>query len=323
MADAIARRSNAARRPETARGYAANFPDGTLGACGIVRVAYFTAGTVGAGHLVRGVALGRALVRRGFAGTYRAFGPRLPYPSVQDAGFESVAVVEDELRDPSRAATSGVAAALAAFRPDLLVVDMFWAPLRHILPLPDCECWLLVRACPRAWFTGPRDTSFAPAQFRRVVAIEPFRHAAVRETVDPIVVCNPDECRPPGALRERLGVPPERSLVVVAHAGLAGERAAIEAEARGEHAVRCDLFDEHALFPLAEWLPGADRVHCGAGYNAFWEARWLGYAPRTSFKPFPRKIDDQAWRVATCLRSPMRANGADTLAGWIVGTSGR
>jgi hypothetical protein len=290
----------------------------------IVRVAYFTAGTVGVGHFVRGLALGRALARRGFAGVYRAFGPRLPYPAAAGgADFEPVAVVEEELRDPARAPASAVAAALAAFRPDLLVVDMFWAPLRHVLPLPGCESWLLVRACPRAWFTGPRDTPFAPTQFRRVVAIEPFRHVAVRETVDPVVVCNADECRPPQALRERLGVSPERPLVVVAHAGIAGERATIEAGARGEHVVRFDLFEERALFPVAEWLPGVDRVHCGAGYNAFWEARWLGYASRTSFRPFPRKIDDQAWRVATCLHYPMRANGADTLAGWIVGASGR
>jgi hypothetical protein len=284
-----------------------------------MRVAYFTGGTVGAGHLVRGVAIQRALARQGFGGTYRAFGPSLPYPVASGTGHQALAMDEGELRDPSRARVGEVAAALHAFRPDLLVVDMFWAPLRHILPLPECESWLLVRTCPRFWFVGPRDTPFEPRQFRRVIAIEPFRHAALRESIDPVVVCNPEECRPREALREHLGAPADRPLVVVMHAGRPGERARLEAEARGEHAAALDLYEPRALFPVAEWLSGADRVFCGVGYNAYWEARWLGYAARTRFVPFPRKIDDQAWRLARCGGYAMRGNGADTLAGWLTG----
>jgi hypothetical protein len=281
-----------------------------------MRVAYFTAGTVGAGHLVRGLAMGRALRRRGFAGEYRAFGPATPYPVAAGHQHCALAIRETELRDPARAGASEVASALCEFRPDLLLVDLFWAPLRHVLPLDGCECWLLVRTCPRAWFTGPPDTRFEPRQYRRVIAIEPFRHAAIRESVDPVVVCNPDECRPPTALRERLGVPAERRLVVASHAGVAGE---LDALARDATVVRLDLFDEQALFPAAEWLGGADEVLTGGGYNAFWEARWLGYAPRTRFTPFARTIDDQAWRLTNCATYPMRTNGADTLAATIAG----
>lgn len=284
-----------------------------------MRVAYFTAGTVGAGHLVRGFAIGRGLRRLGFTGEYRAFGPPRPFPAAAWDGYESLQIVEDELRDPARSRETDVAVALTTFRPDLLVVDMFWAPLRHILPLPGCEAWLLARICPRAWFTGHDDVRFDARQFGRVIAIEPFRHAALRERIDPVVVSNPDECRPPTALRERLGLASGRPLVVAMHAGLPGEHAQIAGAGRGEDPVRFDLFDEEALFPLAEWLPGADRVLCAAGYNAFWEARWLGYASRTRFTAFPRRIDDQAWRLATCAAYPMRANGADTLAGWMAG----
>jgi len=284
-----------------------------------MRVAYFTAGTVGAGHFVRGVAIGRALARRGFAGEYRMFGPPLPFPAAAGTAYQPVPVVEEIVRDPARAPESEPARALAAFAPDLLLVDMFWGPLRHVLPLAGCEAWLLVRTCPRVWFTGPPDTPFEPAQFRRLVAIEPFRHALLRERIDPIVVCNPDECRPRDALRARLGVPPDRPLVVVTHAGVRGELARIEETAGGEAVARFDLFGPDAPFPIAEWLPGADRIHAGAGYNAFWEARWLGYAARTRFTAFARKIDDQAWRLATCRGYAMQANGADTLASWALG----
>ena len=282
-----------------------------------MRVAYFTAGTVGAGHLVRGHAIGRALGRCGFTGEYRAFGPPVPYPVAADVAYRPVAVDARELRDPARAVGSEIATALAEFRPDLLLVDLFWAPMRHVLPSLGCEAWLLLRTCPRAWFDGPPDTRFEARQFRRIIGIEPFRHAVIRESVDPIVVGNPDECRPRTALRERLGVPDGQPLTVTMHAGLAGELAQLGAD----QAHRLDLFADDALFPVAEWLPGADRILCAAGYNAFWEARWLGYADRTRFTPLARKIDDQGWRVANCAAHPMRANGADTLAASILGRS--
>lgn len=281
-----------------------------------MRVAYFTAGDVGAGHLVRGVAIGRGLVRRGFSGTYRMFGPALPYPAAEHEQT-TVPVSEVELRDQMRAPQSELAATLTAFAPDLLVVDMFWAPLRHILPLPNCECWLLVRTCPRVWFVGLPDTPFVAGQYKRIVGIEPFRHPAIRESIDPVVVCNPDECRPPTALRERLGIPAGQPLVAVTHAGRPGEIDQLAKVAGNVAVVRFDLYGPDALFPLAEWLPGADRIFSGAGYNSFWEAQWLGYAKRTQFTALPRKIDDQAWRLQSCGHRPLAANGADTLAAWI------
>jgi hypothetical protein len=281
-----------------------------------MRVAYFTAGNVGAGHLVRGVAIGRGLARRGFSGTYRMFGPALPYPAAEHEQT-TVPISEIELRDQMRAPQSELAATLTAFAPDLLVVDMFWAPLRHILPLPGCECWLLVRTCPRVWFVGLPDTPFAAGQYKRIVGIEPFRHSAIRESIDPVVVCNPDECRPPNALRERLGIPDGQPLVAVTHAGCPGEIEQLAKVAGNVAVVRMDLYGADALFPLAEWLPGADRIFSAAGYNSFWEAQWLGYADRTRFTAMPRKIDDQAWRLQSFGHRPLAANGADTLAAWI------
>ncbi|HEV7732640.1 MAG TPA: hypothetical protein VGR62_10785 [Candidatus Binatia bacterium] len=280
-----------------------------------MRIAYFTGGAVGAGHLVRGVALGRALRRAGIAAEYRMFGPALPFPIAGALDYEVVALDAAELRDPVRARAGGLASALGRFAPQLLVVDLFWAPLRHILPLADCEAWLLVRSVPRAWFGGPPDTRWEPRQFRRIVAIEPMSHPAVRDRIDPVVVCNLDETKPPGALRAHLGVAAGASLVVATHAGTAGEIDTLAGG--GVDVVRCDLFQDAALFPLAEWLGDADRVIAGAGYNSFWEARWLGWAERTTFMPFARAIDDQRWRVATCRTYPMQANGADTIAGWV------
>jgi len=279
-----------------------------------MRIAYFTGGDVGAGHLMRGLAIGRALRRAGIAAEYRMFGPQLRFPILATLDYDVVPLVPAELRNAALAPVSALGRAITAYAPDLLIADLYWAPLRH-LPIAGCEAWLLIRSCPRAWFGGPPDARFDPRRFTRIIGIEPVHPGVVTEHVDPVVVCNPDECRPPGALRAHLGVAPGAPLVVVTHAGVPGEIDAL-AESASESVVRCDLLGDAALFPLAEWLGDADAVIAGAGYNSFWEAQWLGWAPRTTFTPFTRMIDDQAWRIANCGSYRMRANGADTLAGW-------
>jgi hypothetical protein len=159
---------------------------------------------------------------------------------------------------------------------------------------------------------------FDAGRFARLFAIEPnLGDGPWTDTIEPIVVANPDECRPRDALRRHFGVSEGARLDVVVHAGRAGERARLHRRGSGEQVL--DLFDDAALFPAAEWLGGADHIATGAGYNSFWEAQWLGYAGRTTFTPFPRPIDDQAWRVRECAGHTMRENGADMLAHAILG----
>jgi hypothetical protein len=282
-----------------------------------VKVAYFTAGTVGAGHLVRGLAIGRALGRAGFAGSYRMFGPPLAFPAAAGTAYEPVEIRADRsLLDPRLAQEAGFARRLADFAPDLLLVDLFWMPLRWVLPILPCEAWLLLRTCPPRWLVGPTAARFDPRQYARILAIEPMEYEVIHEVIDPVVIANPEECRPPQALREHLGIPPGQPLTVVLHAGEPGEAARLREEA-GQDAAVLDLFQERALFPVAEWLGGADRIVSGAGYNAYWEARRLGYADKVTFVPFLRAIDDQERRLTFADYQP-RQNGADVLAGWIV-----
>jgi hypothetical protein len=288
-----------------------------------LKVAYLTAGTVGAGHLVRGMAIGRGLERAGFGGAYRMFGPRLPFAAARGTpDYEPVDVQADRaaLAHPQLAQTAGLAVRLREFDPDLLIVDLFWAAVRWILPTLRCEAWLLLRICPSVWLVGGEGMPFAPGQFRRIVGIEPVDYAAITERIDPIVVCNPDERRPRQELRRHLAVPGGGVLAVALHAGERGELDQLRQLAGDEpRLVALDLFDDEALFPAAAWLTGADRIYAGAGYNAYWEARWLGHEPRTRFLPFRRTIDDQARRLAAFGGVRPRANGADILARWIAG----
>jgi hypothetical protein len=282
-----------------------------------MRVAYCTAGTIGAGHLMRGLAIARGLGRAGFRGEYRSFGPPLPFPAVAAAGYHALPMKFSALMHPALVMRTPLGRALKAYAPDLLIVDLFWAPLAPLLDELGCEAWLLLRSCPAGWLRGAPEAPFRRRRFRRVIAIEPIPHPRVRERIDPIVVANPDECRPAGALRERLRLPRRRRLVAVAQAGAPGEYEKL-LELAGAGAIGFALTDPKAPFPAAEWLPGADEVVSGAGYNAFWEARWLGYAGRARFVPFTRDIDDQAWRARACARVRPRRNGADVLARWMI-----
>jgi hypothetical protein len=231
-----------------------------------VRVAYFTAGTVGAGHHVRGLAVRRALARASFQGELRTFGPPLPYPGSHTASLAPQHELEldrVELSDPRRAPESELAHALRSFDPDLVLVDMFWAPVRFILPSLRAQAWLLVRKCPPVWFVGPNDAvRFDRSSFARVYAIEPGLEVGLESReIEPIVIANPGECRPPDALRRRFGVPSGAKLDVVVHAGRAGERARIEVGHDGARVL--DLFGDDALFPAAEWLGGRTRSRAG------------------------------------------------------------
>lgn len=66
-------------------------------------------------------------------------------------------------------------------------------------------------------------------------------------------------------------------------------------------------------------LSDADLIFAGAGFNAYWESKWLGWFERTRFTAFPRPIDDQAWRLRACADYWPKENGADQIARWIVG----
>lgn len=291
-----------------------------------MRVAYFTGGTAGAGHVVRGIAIGRALERAGFDGNYRLFVPVTPMAGILRAAKPYVPTVcpveSHEVLDPARAPGSKLAASLVDYAPDLLLVDLFWAPMLHILPLLHCEAWLIVRNCPPAWLRGTQNIRFDPTQYARVIEIEPVGHPEIRERIEPVVICNPDESRSRDDVCARWNIGNEKKIYVISHAGLDGENDEFEADAETQddiYVIRSDLHDPDSTFPLAIWLPAVDRVYCAAGYNSYWESRWMNYAHKTRLRVFGRKIDDPLNRVNAGRDYQMKANGADTLARSITG----
>lgn len=280
-----------------------------------MRVAYVTAGTVGFGDTAKGISLRRALARRNSSVDLRVFAPQSQFPVTQSQGVVVVDVDAAALLDPGRALGSNLGAAVAAFAPDLVVLGQFWAPVHHLIAAWGAPAWLLLRAAPAQWTQGFPGMPFDPKRFARIVAIEPVELAHVRERIDPIVLANADDAGPllptPLSSRAALGV-------VAVHAGLPGELEQLVARSPKPVTTRFDLRDQSAPFPVCLLLAAdAEHVVCGAGYNSYWEARWLHYASRTTFVPFARNIDDQAWRVTACADFVPKENGADVLARWI------
>jgi hypothetical protein len=291
------------------------------------KLTFFTAGTIGAGHLARGIAIERALARSSSRAELTIVGPPSPFTLTSRANYRAVPMDPVELYDPRRAAASVLAKTLRELAPDVLLVDMFWAPLLRILPLAGTEAWLLVRRVPADWFVGPPGHRFDRSQFARVIGIEPALEG-VDETIDPVVLVNPGEQRPRGSLRAELALAPSDPLAVVQHAGDGAEcralldhvttRAHVFTFPRRNQVASGSTFeaahhDGERFFPLAEWLSDADEIVTGAGYNAYWETRLLRLEAKTRYVPFARPLDDQAWRVETHRTFTPRGNGADTL----------
>jgi len=281
--------------------------------------------------MVRGLAIWRALERAGYRGEMRMFAPVEPFAGLSSALAPLSLTVcptdPDVVLDPVRGPASELATALVDFAPDLLIVDMFWAPLLYIRPLLDCEAWLIVRSCSPVWLRGTPTLKFDPTQYARVIGIEPLEHEEIREHIEPIVICNPDEARTRAELCERWDVDQKTWIVAISHAGLRGEIDTLLADHKANATVddgetliiQSDLHDENAIFPLAVWLPGVDQVHAVAGYNTYWESHWMGYADKSQFRVIRRKIDFPQDRVNAGLSYRMRENGADILARSIIG----
>jgi len=292
-----------------------------------VRVVYVTAGTVGVGDLMHGVALRRAAQRSGLPVSVSLVSPPLPFPAVRRlADHTAVEMDPAALVDPARAASTPLARALSSLKPDVVVVGHFWANVQRIIAQLGFEAWLLLRKAPPVWIKGPPQAPFAPSVFARRLEIEPVGFAGDFEQLAPLVVVNRDELVPAAAARAALlnGVDDDgRPLRLVFQAGNPGEAQALASSSSPSsssysHTRVIDLRDNDAPWPVADLLLGADEIVSGAGYNAYWESRWLGTAAKTTLVPFARRIDDQAWRLSLA-SLPMRENGADQLIRMLYG----
>lgn len=230
----------------------------------------------------------------------------------------SVIFPEDaEALGPDRYQESKLYQSIVLYRPDVLVVDINWAHLDAFLrDLPCKKVFLTRQIDPRTFrFRTPdRELVFRPEDWDLVLRTEPgFDLPFPSESVEPLVIRNRDEILSAEAARADLGLASEDRSCLFAFNGKIGEGA--EAwksfsylEDEGWTVVRSDN-REGGLFPAMDWYNAFDLVVCGAGYNQFWEARYL--RKEAFFVPFPRRFEDQARRIALCSDYEFEENGAD------------
>lgn len=270
----------------------------------------------GGGHVSRALAFVRAARRARADFEIGVFGPDSGRASRWFNGLHETNWEDRTLLDPLRCMQTHAAQTLAAWRPDLVIVDVLWLPVQTTLQQLGVPAWLLVRDVPPTWLRGPQLQPFVPTAWTRILAIEPWRRDSFPNLlqIPPVMTTNPNELFPPDALHTRLGLADPRPIAVIAQTGQPHEHAALQPFVRKDcQVIHLSMHSDTALVPLAPWLAGATQILGGAGYNLFWETHWLGLADRTHLIAFPRNNDDQAWRLQTGGRLQIHLNGADVL----------
>lgn len=288
-----------------------------------MRVLYYTGGATGSGHMVLGLSLAAAFRRAGaacdysmaavgeeFAGLAGGFG--VPVAPLPPEGPEALA--------PGRFRDSALYRAIESARPDVLVVDLYWFPLDAFIRELPCRKVFLSRQVDPAFFRirlPDRELAFRHSDYDLVLRTEPgFDLPFPSESIEPIVIRNPDEILTREAARADLGLADGQRGCLFAFNGRGGEgqeawKSFSYLEDEGWTVVRSSN-RSGGLFPAADWFNAFDLVVCGAGYNAFWEARY--FRKEAFFVPFPRRYESQTRRIALCSDYEMRENGADRLA---------
>ncbi len=285
-----------------------------------MKIAYFSAGTTGSGQLVRGIAIGNALRRRGAAAEYTiihctSFGGlcerfgfvqhRIPAPDPEPG------TLTDAGRSTARAAVGQVS-------PDILIVDQSWFLFQPFLPGLCSRTVFITRQIHPDTFSVPLPRgrlAFRSEAWDLALAIEPFPAPVPLRQIDPIIIRNRDEILSRADAARELGIRIDGRNCLLAVNGHPGEfdriRRSYAYLEEADFRMICSSNYEEGIFPAADYFNAFDLLVCGAGYNAFWEA--VSFGKEALFVPAMRRFEDQRRRVETCRDYRPRANGADTL----------
>lgn len=290
-----------------------------------MRILFFTGGTTGSGHIVLGLSVAAALKRSGLSHeAYAILSLETPFAILaQRFGIPVITIPAEDgaALDKEHYESSALYSAISAFKPDVLVLDLFWFGLdAFIRELPCRKIILLRQVDPRFFHARFADGEimFRPSDYDLVLKVEPnFDLPFPSRQIEPIVIRNRDEVLSRDAALADLGLSAGGRNCFFAFNGKSGEgdeawKSFSYLEREGWNVVRSDN-RRGGLFPAVDWYAAFDLLVCGGGYSAFWEARWFG--KEAFFVPFPRQFENQARRVALCSDYEMERNGADELVG--------
>ncbi len=285
-----------------------------------MRIAYYTSGISGWGHLVQGVSIARALARAGVRAEYRMFtsGAVPPFLSADTACVRLPAEGKEELSG-GRHGTSALFRAFKDFAPDVLLVDLHWFMIHFLASDLRCRKIFLCREVHPSFFTialRSGTISFRPGDYDLALATEPFGHPFPMEEINPVVLRNPDEILSRREACRRLDLDPADRHCFFTFKENPREELAVRktyaylGEEGGYRMVYAADY-ENGLFPAADYFNACDLLVTGAGYNSFWEARH--FRKDAIFIPMPRNFENTYRRVAELSDYEFDGNGADQL----------
>jgi hypothetical protein len=288
----------------------------------MMRILFYSPGTTGSGHIVRGLSVAAALKRSRHPHEYAILSSEIPYVDLARRSGIPVTTFpleSEEMLSPERYRESGVFDSLASFKPDILIVEQFWFGLHSFVhDLPCKKVLLTFQMDPSVFQLKIRENEyrFHPEDYDLLLRTEPgYEVPFESREINPMVMLNRDE------IMSREAALADLMLPEAAHACLfacSGEPAQVEdtwksfsyLEAEGWIVIRSQHLDG-GLFPVSDWFNAFDFLVSGAGYCAFWEARW--FKKEAFFVPFPRRFEDQARRASIFSDYTFDTNGADEL----------
>lgn len=271
---------------------------------------------------MRGLALAAALKRAGLSHEYLMLSPETPFIDLArrfGVACSALPLEGEEELGPAGYRASALFAAIESFKPDVLVVDVFWAALdAFIRDLPCRKVLLSIQMDPSFYNVTTRNNEFVfrPEDYDLRLRTEPgYTTPFDARDINPIVIRNRDEIKSRKDARADFALAEDERACLFAFNGEIGEGAAAwksfsYLQDEGWAVVRSHN-REGGLFPAVDWFEAFDLLVCGAGYSAFWETRW--FRKDAFYVSFPRHFENQERRPALFSDYEFEINGADEL----------
>jgi hypothetical protein len=287
-----------------------------------LRVLFLSPGATGSGHIVRGLSIAAALKRAAVPHDFAILSADIPFISLARRFGVPISALKregPEELDPEHYRDSALFADIGSFNPDILIVDQFWMGLdAFIRELPCRKVLLTFQMDPTIFHirTGEREYQFRPEDYDLLLRTEPgYKVPFEAREVNPMIMRNRDEIMSREAARADLKLAEEARACLFA---CSGEIVQVEdtwksfsyLEVEGWTVIRSQHRDG-GLFPVSDWFAAFDLLVSGAGYCAFWEARW--FKKEAFFVSYPRRFEDMARRAALFSDYDFDTNGADEL----------
>jgi len=282
-----------------------------------LNIVYYTSGTTGVGRIVRGIAIGNALKRNKINCNFSILSSS--NFSISDGEFQHVRIPPEALENLNRKnfKTSHVYNTLQTLRPHILLVDLLWFPLHFFIEELHCVKIFLCRQVDKHFFTIPTKQGslrFTKENYDQLLAIEPFSPFMEMSFINPIVIRNHNEILTRTQALKDLGAAVNKPVCCIAYSGHPGDFERVKRDysyLEDEYTVIYTSTYHQGIFPIVDFFNAIDFLVCGAGYNAFWEARF--FHKQGVLIPTQTRFESQKLRMESCINFSFSENGADQL----------